>query len=611
MAIRTPPADLHLTPARKGELLRSLDSFFLQRVKDLLDLFFDEAEFRLFSAAQNAPTNQQQTLRLETLAQLKRNRETIEIETLDSLQQGKIPAPTTQSSAGNEQLSLIEHDVLEAQLLLETIIRKADQRWFEPLYCLAKRYSVLRGAAIDTHDLPMGVVAISRIVDAGLRPLIPLALLPTMLQAFDRSVLHHIGEIYDALNERLKQWGVLPNLEIDLWRELYQGKIGARDHPAPTAIIDTAPTPEESPFTTSATEVASTELYSTARQILQLIRHPSVGNGTTASDVDDREAVLKILAELQQQAGDNSTPLLQRLRDHAESQHTNAPDGASTDSLRFVDTLFAEINAALQSAPALLESLQKLQIPLARATVEEPELLGNADHPVHQFINLLMKLTAHTDLPNAPLEQKLSGVIEPIANDTADPQQLFAEASSDLAPLLAQQQKARERNIRRIVDTYQGQQQLTQAQAAVDRELQRRNASTQTPALVLQLLEQGWRHILTLTFMRQGDNSGEWSEYFALLDELLWRLNAASSPEALQAAAIKQWHKETKQLAERIGKLLDDFFPGDYRNVTLVEALQQALLGETPIETAPTPHPKAQASVNPRELQLELDNAYP
>ncbi len=608
MAIRNAPGDPLLTPARKSELVRTLENFFLQRIKDLLDLFFDEVEFRLFSAAQNALSNQQQTQLLETLTQIKRNRQTLEDEALSNLKNGTKSQGTKPPPIGIEGLSLIEHDAFEAQLILETIVRKADQRWFEPLYCLTKRYALLRDFDVDSHDLPMGIVAIGRSIHSALQPRVPLSLLPIILQAFDRTVLQHLGEVYDALNERLKQWGILPNLEIDLWRELHQGKIGARNRQEALPARD-LPQSNKTALAAPAAEIASTELFGAARQILQLIRHTP--EHEIAIEGDDREAVLKMLATLQQQSDDSSTPLLQRLRNHASSHATPIADGASTDSLRFADTLFGEIETALRNSPALLESLRQLQIPFARAAVQQPELLGNIEHPVHQFINLLMALTTHADLPNAPLEHKLSGVIKPIANNARDAQQLFADATSDLAPLLRQQQKARERNIRRIVDTYQGQQQLAQAQAAVDRELQRRTANAKTPALALQLLEQGWRHILTLTYMRHGENSSEWSEYFALFDELLWRLGSAQPDATEDPSALARRHYEGGELADRIGKCLDAFFPGEYRNAVLVDAVRNALLGETAIETVPTPWQQTQPALNPRELQLELDQAYP
>lgn len=609
MAIKNSPAQPQLTPARKTELVRTLDNFFLQRFKDLYDLFFDEAEFRLFSAAQKAASNQQQTLLLETLTKLKRHRQQLETDVFTALRSNVKPtsAKTAQPIA-SEKLALIEHDVLEAQLILETIIRKANQRWFEPLYCLAKRYSLLCNREIDTSDLPMGIVVIGRTIHSTLQSQVPFAVLPIVLQALDRTVLQNIGEIYDALNERLKQWSILPNIEIDLWRELHQGK--TRTHALKESLpIKNLLQEEEPSFELSTANVASDELLSTARQILQLIRHSS--NNETGNAIDDRDAVLAMLAELQQQAGDTSTPLLERLHNHAADDRESTLTGASSDSLRFVDTLFAEIETALRNSPALLESLKKLQIPLARATVDQPELLGDADHPVHQFVNQLMALTAHTDLPNAPLEHKLSGVMKPIAEDHANHQHYFAEANADLAPLLAQQQKARERNIRRIVDTYQGQQQLARAHTAVDRELQRRNANEQTPALALQLLDQGWRHILTHAYMRSNEDGSEWSEYFALFDELLWRLGSKQTNAAPDSAADAQKRIEANQLADRIGAHLESFSPGDYRHTVLVDALRRALSSEAEIETVPTPWHKSKPNSNPRELQQELDQAYP
>lgn len=613
MVVRIAPPDLQLTPARKNELVRTLDNFFLHRLQDLLHLFFDEAEFRLFSNAQRADSNQQQTQLLETLTQLKRNRQQLEATALGNLQNGinsEIGPPQKPISAA--QLSLIEHDVLEAQLILESIIRKADQRWFEPLYCLAKRYSLLRDAEIDTHDLPCGIVAVSKSVHAALQTQVPLTLLPTVLRSFDQTVLQHLGEIYDALNERLKQAGILPNLEIDLWRELHQRKIGtvanALKEAATSSIMTDSGTisDEQHDDIGPAQNVASAELFSAASEILKLLHNPTATSETGVEG--DRTTVLSILEALQNEGGETSTSLLQRLHDHITKNNVAVIDDSSADTLRFVDNLFSELDIALRNTPALAETLRQLQIPLAQTTVNSPELLGDANHPAHQFINLLMALANRAELPNAPLEQKLSNVVTPLTEPTADRDDLFRQANSELAPVIAQQNKARERNIRRIVDIYEGQQQLAQAHAAVDRELLRRCTNGVMPAPAVQLLEQGWRHLLTLTFTRNGGDSHEWSEALALLDELLWHLNLIQT-QSIDSQSTPHLAAVAK-LIQRISEQLNQFFPGEYRITAVLQDVLKALLGEQPFENIATPWQQT-APRNPRELQLELDQAYP
>ncbi len=602
MALPNAPANPPLTPARKSELIRTLDNTFLQRIRDLFELFQDEAEFRLFSAAQKAASNAEQTRLLSALAQFKQHRLHIVASVLEKLQGAASSSlqDVQLASSKPEQLALIERDIFEVQLILETASRKADRRWFEPLYCLAKRYSLLRDREIDTRDLPMGIAGISHAVYTTMQTCIPVTALSVVLQAFDQIVFQHLGELYDALNQQLKQWGVLPNLEIDLWRELHSGKLDPRSFSEQQLQIplgDAAST-----FELPIADIASNELHKAAQQILQLIRHSS-------DTTDDSNALLEMLSDLQQ-GNDNAKPLLERIREHADELRTATPSGAGSDSLRVVDSLFADIETSLRNSPQLLASLRELQIPLARAAVEKPDILGDNTHPAHRFVNLLMALTAHTELPNSPLEHKLSDVMKPIAGADTSSQQRFEQANADLAPLVAQQQKARERNIRRIIDTYQGQQQLARAHAAVDRELQRRNSFEHTPTLALQLIEQGWRHILTLAYMRKSESSREWAECFALFDELLWQLRATAERPTTDAASAQLRGTEAEQLVTRINAHLDNFFPGDYRHSVLIENLRRALVGDIDIETAPTPW-HAKPTLNPRELQQELDQAYP
>jgi hypothetical protein len=68
-----------------------------------------------------------------------------------------------------------------------------------------------------------------------------------------------------------------------------------------------------------------------------------------------------------------------------------------------------------------------------------------------------------------------------------------------------------------------GKEQLRNAKQIVVDELNRRLQKLQTvPEAVMEILEDGWKDVLLLNYLRQGPESEEWSVSLAIVDRLLW-----------------------------------------------------------------------------------------
>ena len=599
------------------QLLASLQTYARGELFTLLDFFIDEAEFRLIQLAQQSSSNRRHALSFETISLLKRNKEALRSSVVKKigLAEGGLEPVSRRAQAEPKtatELELLDLQLLDAQLALQSMIRRSSQRWSQLLYGVEKRCGHLLHKEIDNDTFSMGVVAISHalydsLIDSG----VALEIVPQLMFIAESSVMQGLGDVYDEINERLKRAGVLPALEISQWPELQRFRQQARQPQQGGAEISPAlPTPPET------RPQLSSQAYAASHTLLQLLRESTHAAPATAANAEpvSRDALIDALTELR---GDTTVELnatlLQRIEAlFATREMPGAIANESVDQLLLSESVISELAVLLRDVPQLAALVQRLQIPLASAALAQPEMFEQSNHPAHRLFNTVGELCETGDLRNAPLGQKISQILDPLTR--ADPMQTsaFAAASSELSRMSEQQLKARERSVQRLVETCEGQQKLSQAQAAVDRELQRRLAHIELPQIIVDLVQQGWRELLRLTYLRTGENSEEWSESLSILEELQWWFNKAQQPDSRAERETAVWQQTAHNICDRVKRRLDTYFPLDYRHATLVDTLRAVLQGESPIEMALTPFDlQARRSRSQSVLLAELEEAYP
>jgi diguanylate cyclase (GGDEF)-like protein len=599
--------------AEPAQLLTSLQVLARGELQRLIEFFFDEAEFHLIQQAQLSNSSQRHTLSFETIGLLKRNKDALCSEILQKigLVPPAAPAHSTQLPAKNPSaLELLDLQLLDAQLALQSMIRRSTQRWSQQLYGVEQRCGYLLHKEIDDDSFSMGVAAISRaLYDSLIESGVSLAMVPQLMFVAERSLMQGLGDIYDELNERLKRAGVLPALEVSQWPELQRFKRQARQGDA--ALAESA-----QPAAAKAAQLPlSAETHAASRKLLQLLRESQQTTDVAAANAAPitPDALIKMLTELRGDAtlADNVS-LVQRLETVIATRGGASLASDSAGQLQLSEGVINELTTLLHDVPQLAALVQQLQIPLASAALSQPQLFEQSDHPAHQLVNTVGELCETSDLRNAPFGQKISQILDPLTRADTVPVSAFASVSAELARMNEQQLKARERSIQRLVETCEGQQKLSQAQAAVDRELHRRLAHIVLPQLVVELVQQGWRELLRLTYLRNGENSDEWNDSLSLLEELMWWFNQAQQPLRDVQHTEADWLLATKVLTERIKRRLDSYFPLDYRHATLLESIRAALQDKQPIVMATAPFELPTRRLRSHGVLLaELERAYP
>src|SRR5690606_1241631 len=168
-----------------------------------------------------------------------------------------------------------------------------------------------------------------------------------------------------------------------------------------------------------------------------------------------------------------------------------------------VAELFHQIDQEPLIASDIKPALRRLMVPIARATMFEPEAFADPGHPVRATLDKLMSLCDRTEPPNPALKSRMEQLIDGIVRDYQGDNQVFTRCNEKLERLLAAQQRAYSNNANRVLQYHRGRDTLVQARAQVDRELAALFGA-HAPKVLLDWLNAGWHELLVHELIRHG-----------------------------------------------------------------------------------------------------------
>ena len=178
--------------------------------------------------------------------------------------------------------------------------------------------------------------------------------------------------------------------------------------------------------------------------------------------------------------------------------------------------------------------LRRLETTLLETAVSEPQILDRTDHPLRRIIDLIGHLDTADHRETRDWPRDLYHRIERMARGQSGHSGLEATVTM-LRGLLQSREERHQRKLRPALKAAEGSEKLAEAARITDDALDDRLLGRAVPAPVLQLVENGWRDLMALSYLRSAGQEGEWSECLALLDALLSLAGKgpAADPDAL------------------------------------------------------------------------------
>jgi len=606
----------------RSAVQRTLRTRFASTLEKAIDALMDQAE--------KARNNHVQATFFQGQQEIRRHCDTIQQRFADALTRQMNAAPSAADDPEQppaSELKLINPDAFERQVVLQAISDRAEQQYYEVLHELGHRLSVLhRGAAVQPADIPASPAQLlTSFDDATSRLNIEHIAWQALAIVFDHGVVRHLQQDLEALNDALRQAGVLPNMKFQVATQ-------------PAAA---EPKQQDKPATPAATKAATKEPATgqdSANPDLSRIRSLLPGSQASRADGGARLDAAQITELFQQ----SHHKLVELLPDHGLFTTGTSSLRISTEQLsdsqqamrrqrqaikreigqerlsRYdestIDIIGALFDAMLDDAdlPAAMKALfSHLHTPYLKLAMREPELLSNTDHPARQLLDEMVNAGENwgnvADLGKS-IFPTLKDILETLRDsDTPDRNQLEQQRAL-LASKVGELSKHREVRSNRTTEAEVGKAKLDQAKEVAD-DLIHQLLDAQQPCKPCQdFLTGPWHDYLTLLLLRNNGRPGGdgWQTSQALGEELASMSRAVTGPQPPSRESLAEMRRH---LTDALGELTPHYLPQIDSLMQAMRALSEQDRSQIPKQdSAPKPTPRPHTA-KPDSLDPPLNAA--
>ncbi|WIH04189.1 DUF1631 domain-containing protein [Xanthomonas translucens pv. graminis] len=299
------------------------------------------------------------------------------------------------------------------------------------------------------------------------------------------------------------------------------------------AAAATAGTAGAMPTGAASTAAAATTLPAPGHPAMQATPHTAAASGVAVASTHVAAAVptaslLQALGELQaqppahsalaglrgrRQVRDVQAALLATLRAEHGPQAALAPQDADTFDL--LGLLYAEIEREVRSDAPAAGLLERLQVPLVRAALQDSGFFVRSQHPARELLNAIAESGAawlSEEDTDPQLLLKLNQTVDRVVEEYEGDEQVFEQAHQDIQAQYRTLAHKAEIAERRHIEAARGKERLEVAKDLASATLEALCQTSQPPKFVQALLRQAWSDVLTLTLLRQGEDSDAWRE---------------------------------------------------------------------------------------------------
>lgn len=476
-------------------------------------------------------------------------------------------------------LALLDEDILEATLAITDLVSKGENRFQREIYRLNLRFSLaLCDVEVDAKSNPLAPTGICVPFHTALQNLtLDSQVRLVLYKLFDKQFIQHIGSLYGEINRIFREDGA----------DLTTTRIITRKHDSVSPAEDNKnyAVPHNNP--TAKPSQAFT--FHTLQSLLQERRGLNNNNKTrdTTAIVNNAE-LLHALSALQhgiESTDQNNTAedlylkITQHLLLNSNGERQRTLSSIDQNILDLISMLFDFILMDQRLPDALKAIIARLQIPFIKVAIIDTTFFNENLHPARRLLNTLARAAAAWSDDRDRSPESLYGHIfsivqKVIATFETDPE-VFDRLEKEFSAYLEREQRGAEITEQRTNQIVRGKEQLRQGRERVASEIATRINSfkQQVPLVVRVLLEEGWKDVLLLTYLRQGDNSLIWQEQLAVADKLLWSVQPKVNHEERQSL-LRAIPDLLYQLREGLNGISYD----QHRMMRLIEELQSCHL---------------------------------
>jgi len=582
----------------------------VQHIEPLMDDALVEMIASLKASAQKAGNNQQANELMDSSAQVEARQRVIWHQMAKNLESPLKPAPR----GGVAELSVVDKSEFEDWLTLKVMVTKADTQYRGDLLQLKLRLDSLGVPNATGHHNPLGPALVCEAFHSGLSQLrVNREVEKICLRVFDQTVLVNLEPMYRELNNILVRHGVLADLDLSKYLS-EQPAAKAEPEPEPECPPgkssttakndesresepenpDVAKTPDQTSHNASASgkvsrqrfpgqyssaqfdshSAAAQTAFATVKSLLNTLTSSRIARGdsepvTFAPDARELSPgeLHTQLQQMQSEAAmvDDDTTLRERVVERVKESGKHALGQEQQTTLDVVDRFFGSVGESPRLSDDARERMRALEVPVLKVVMRDPEFFEDRSSPVRGVMDRLAQLGVKGGRINPAVQRRIDELIERINRDFDQDIGVFEDAIGDLDTLIDRQNLVYRRNVERVTAAAEGAQKVAESKRAVARVLDHKLGGRKIPRAVISLLDSGWRDLLSLTWIRQGEESPFWQDYLSVIDSLMAFAEDPQSnvnlPELLRViqdglASISSNHMPSSQIRDELKQFL-------------------------------------------------------
>jgi hypothetical protein len=531
--------------------------------------------------------------------------------------------------ADADELSLVAEDELEENLAVTGMAAKAENRYSRELFALNMRFAQLAGVSeLPSRCNPIGPLGLADGFRAALHPWDgDLDVRLVVFKLFDRYVMGYVGGLYDEINDRLADAGVLPKIIQRVRRNPVAPSV-QRDREQPQGP---APTPQDDALNADLTdEISQEQILGMLGQVLSLQRQlrgaslysghlpgadsrhrhlPAVGSHELLDALHRLQQDISVETpvnrdEIQTLQGEVLVSLGRQLRMGTADSPAKRLNQVDQDVIDIIGMLFDFILDDQNVPDAMKALIGRLQIPMLKVAVLDRSFFGNKHHPARRLLNVLARAAVgwvdDGDRSARSLYGRIEAAVTRVLDEFSEDVGLFDAVYDDFSNFVDREARGAEVAEERINQVTRGQEQLLIARRHVAQVLNEfRVAHPDLPSAVVNILREAWHDVMLLAYLREGEDSPVWRHAQDVVKQLIWSIEPKVETDDRQVL-LKRIPELLKHLRDGLNNISFD----SHRAAELFKDLQichiAALRGQH--ETIET---KSSDAVLPDDLPLE------
>lgn len=250
-------------------------------------------------------------------------------------------------------------------------------------------------------------------------------------------------------------------------------------------------------------------------------------------------------------------PSVAEVREHIRGQLQNDEDTVEligqkdTDIINLVSAMFDYILDDQDLPTAMKALIGRLQIPMLKVALLDEQFFKTEKHPARLLLNSLAKAGVGWD-EKAPasdiLYKKIEETVFKILTDFTSDMSVFTELLEDFNKFYEEQQARIALIDQRTREAEERRAKAELARSEVQLVLNQKLTGRRLPMAVIRLLQEGWRHVLYLSFLKDGKDAESWRQAVKVVDALIWSMMPVKEDPA--------WLDRLKSVAPKLSNSL-------------------------------------------------------